>query len=1113
MAVAASLSAFSFWQATRFAEEDAVVRERARLATIDAAQDERELQALVDFDLDLYTGYCAASVERDDALATMFDTGPGDATPAQQALVTQRLRADSLWGLLQAEFPGSACAADDLATDPYSVDQAREWRTAQDPTFGAAGLPPASADGGAARAERHLMYAAVAFAAALLLLTAAGLAERDPAGPGGPDGRRSAWVRWWRALSWAALATGGVLIVIHVPIPTIAAWMGVTVVALAVAYWVARRRTAGTKRVRWLAELVGGIALVALALAALELSAVAGRERSARALADRQSVAAERLLEAGEQAALHDLATSAELAELDAREAAANQGAGSTLEADRIDRARDVTYDHGEAVADQSVEARDADAGLVPDETCPEVARPTRPGYDTLLDAAWTDSRTFGAHLAASREDGEACAVLAGLSRAEADVWSARAAALTVALVALGLGGFLLALAADPERTAAPARWLLSLGVAGVAAGAAVALSVFVYGLVDQVGLEPSTRVGFAEDVAAAETAVARGSCTAAVRHLDQALDTHDGYGPAYTARADALFCSEDETWLVSPPVRDAQVEAALADRLRAAELREPGATELADTAWLRLLLALDDPGPGETTLHEAAADAGEAAQATTDVASPGVHVARFNQALARLAVGENAEPEYRYALRCLDPAASCPGGGIEDDDLVTEYRLMAIDDLELLAGRIPETELDRYRALLMSDDAVAIAPAPGAVWTLSVFPQELYVGTSDVPDTDVAIVWYHRVDPDHHWDVIRDASRITATPGFHDHMWIPTYHALPAGEYRADIYTDGRLSRTDTAWDGALGDQRVVVPDLGFSAVAPPDWTVGPLVHGVETAVGSDTVPDALVFHRREGAWPDVDRDVDDWLDDTLDEWVATQAGPEVVGSAVDETGEGSWYLGLDDIRERAYPAAGLWAAVGIQPYALDPYCGGTVFMTVVRDPDSAVVAAVRDSLVLDLASTPMLEPFMGPVDTDGWSVELPDGWVGADLTLVGADDRFAAQECRSGAGLEIDTEEVTEDELTGTDPLTDLVDARVEWLIAGIDGLSLAARDDTRLAGGDRAVDVTLATTMDGFAIEHRVLYVLDGTTLTTLSFTVPGDGDYDDVVDRAFDSFALA
>lgn len=1118
LAIAASLSAFSFWQATRFAEEDAEVRERARLATIDAAQDERELQALVDFDLDLYTGYCAASVERDGALETMFESGSGDVTPAQQALVTQRLRADSLWGLLQAEVPGSACAADDPAADPYSVEQAREWRTAQDPTFGAAGLPPASADGGPARAERHLMYAAVAFAAALLLLTAAGLAEPDAAVPGGRDSRRGTWVRLWRALSWAALATGGVLVVIHVPLLTIAVWLGITAAALALAYQltirVARHRTsrAGAKRVRWWAELVGGIALVALALAALELSAVAGRERSARALADRQSVAAERLLEAGEQAALHDLATSAELAELDAREAAANQGAGSTLEADRIDRSRDVTAEHADAVADQSGEAPDGDAGLVPDETCPDRPRPTRPGYDTLLTAAWTDIRTFGGHLAASRQDGEACAVLAGLSRAEADVWSARAAVLTVALVALGLGGFLLALAADPERTAAPARWLLSLGVAGVAAGAAVALSVLVYGLVDQVGLDPSTRIGFAEDVAAAETALASGSCSAAVRNLDQALAIHDGYGPAYAARADARLCSEDEMWLVSPPVRDMQVEAALADRLRAAELREPGATELADIAWLRLLLALDDPGPGETALDEAADAAGEAAQATTDVASPGVHVARFNDALAQLAVGENAEPEYRYALRCLEPAASCPGGGIEADDLVAEYRLMALDDLELLAGRIPETELDRYRALITSDDAVAVAPAPGASWTLTVFPQELYVETPDVRDTDVAIVWYHRVDPDHGWDVVRDASRITATPGLHDRTWIPTYHALPAGEYRADIYTDGQLSRTVATWEGVPGDRRVVVPDLGFSAVAPPDWTVRPREHGVETAIGSDAVPDALVFRRTEGVWPDVDRGVEDWLDDTLDEWVATQAGPEVADSAVDVTDDGWWYLGLTDIRVHEYSDADVWAAIGVLPYAIDPYCGGTVFMTLVRDADSVVVPAVRDSMVLDLASAGTLQPFTGWVDNDGWSVELPADWVGADLTLVGADDRFSAQECRSGAGLDIETEEVAEDELTGTAPLADVVDARVEGLIAGIDGLTLEGRDDTRLAGGDQAVDVTLATTIDGIAIEHRQLYVLDGMTLYTLSFTVPGDGGYDEVIDQAFESFAL-
>jgi hypothetical protein len=1136
LATAASLSAFSFWQATRFAEEDAEVRERARLATIDAAQDERELQALVDFDLDLYTGYCSASVERDGALETMFESGLSDVAPARQALVTQRLRADSLWGLLQADVPGTACATGDPATgdpatDPYSIERAREWRTAQDPTFGAAGLPPASAVGGAARAERQLMYAAVVFAAALFLLTAAGLAERDPVTAGGRDGRRKAWVRVWQVLAGAALATGSVLIVIHVHPRTVALWLAATGAALAIAYGLAlrvprhRRPHAEAKGVRWWAELVGGIALVALALAALELSAVAGRERSARALADRQSVAAERLLEAGEQAALHDLATSAELAELDARAAAANQdavaqavasneGAGTTTEVDRIEHARVVTGAHAEAVADRSGEALDGDAGLVPDETCPEEPRPVRPSYDRLLAAAWTDPQTFGAHIAASREEGEVCSVLAGLSRAEADVWAARAKVLTVSLVALGLGGFLLALAADPKRTPAPARWLLSLGVVGVGAGAAVALSVLVHGLVDHVGLDRSTRVDFAEDVAAAQTSLARGSCESALRELDQALAIHDGYAPAYGARAEARLCSKDDTWLFSPPLRDGRVEAALEDEDRAAELREPGATELADIAWLRFLVALDDPRLGETALYEATALADEAARAASDVASPGVHVARFNHALARLAIGEDAEPEYRYALRCLDPAASCPGGGIEDDSLVAVYRLMALDDLELLASRVPETKLDRYRALVMSDDAVAVAPAEGPRSTLAVFPQELELDTPDEPDTEVAIVWYHRADPERPWDVIDDASLSTAVPGDHDNTPIPTYHPLPAGEYRADVYsTDGRLSRTVTSWGGAPGDQRVVVPDLGISAVVPPGWSVTSREHGVETAIGYGAAPDVLVFRRTEGKRPDADRELDDWLNDTLDEWIATRTGPDVIESALDVTDDHWWYLGLWDIRVREYPDANVRAFIGVAPYAIDPYCGGTVFMTLVRDPDSAVVATVVDSLVLDQAATSTLDPFTDLVDGDEWSVELPEYWVGAYLTPVGAEDRFAAQDCISGAWMSIETEEVPEDEIAGSDPLPHIADTRVTGLIDSIDGLTREGWDETELASGDPAVDVTLATTIDGFAIEHRVLYVLDGTTLTTLSFTVPGDGDYDDVVDRAFDSFALA
>jgi hypothetical protein len=896
-----------------------------------------------------------------------------------------------------------------------------------------------------------------------------------------------------------------VLALIYAPLGAIA-WLAATGVALAIAYWVVRRRGSRVRagRVRWWAELAGGIALVALALVALELSAVAGRGRAERALADRQSVAAERLLEAGEQAALHDLATSAELAALDARAASANQEPGATDEFERIDHARDLVAEHGDAVAERSGGA--LDPGLVPNETCPDGARPTRPGYEALLAAAWTDAGTAPGHLAASREDGFACDVLAGLSRAEADVWSARAAVLTVALVAIGLGAFLLALAADPARTAGPARWLLSLGIAGVAAGALAALFVFVHGLGGEIGLRPSARVEFAADVAAAETALARGECSTAVDHLDRALDAHDGFAPAYAARAEARLCSEDGTWLVASSMGEARVEAALADQTRAADLREPGAAELADMAWMRLVLAIEDPGTDETALREAAAGTGDAAQATSEVESPGVHVARFNHALARVALGENAEPEYRYALRCLDPAASCPGGGIEDDQLVVLYRLMALDDLELLAERIPETDLDRYRALITSENAVAVAPAPGPAWTLAVYPQELWVETEDAPESDVAIAWYYRADPGQRWNVILQPSWATVVPGDHAYDFLPTYHALPAGEYRADVYADGRLSRAVAPWDGPAGHERVVVPDLGFSAVVPPGWSVTPGEHGVQAAVGPDAAPEALVVRRTEGVWPDAEGDVDGWLDDTLTEWVASEVGTDMVANGVDVTEEQPWYLGLDNIHVHDYPDAGVWAATGILPYAIDPYCGGTQFMTLVRtdDPDALTVL---HSLMLDFGTTQTLQPLTGSVETDAWAVDLPLDWVGTDLALVGAHDRFAAQDCRSRAGLSIESEE-----LTAGGSLVDVASARVDARLA--DGDLTRVRDDVerRLPFGDPAVDVALATTVDGVEIEHRLVYVSDGTTLTTLAFTVPGDGDFDDDIDRAIDSFRL-
>ena len=349
MAIAASLSAFSFWQATQFADEDAQQRERARVAVSEASREERDLQALVDFDLDLSTGYCAATAEQDAALATMLTSPSDEMASAREALVTQRLRADSLFNLMQADWPGTPCADGNGAADPYSAADARELSIAMDPTFGTAGLPRASAGpSDAARAERLLMFAAVACAAALLLMTAAGLATPEGNVEAATADRRrpGRWATTWRRLAWTGLAVGSALVVAEVPVVRIAAWLVATACAMGAAWllviWARRRRarSAPVRRIRWWAELIGGITLVVLALVALELSAVAGRQRAARAEADRQAVAAEDLLEAGAQVALHDLSTAADLAALDVRLAAANQAFDDVGEAGRIAVAR-----------------------------------------------------------------------------------------------------------------------------------------------------------------------------------------------------------------------------------------------------------------------------------------------------------------------------------------------------------------------------------------------------------------------------------------------------------------------------------------------------------------------------------------------------------------------------------------------------------------------------------------------------------------------------------------------------------------------------------------------------------------------------------------------------
>ncbi|MGH9261568.1 MAG: hypothetical protein ACRD08_17015, partial [Acidimicrobiales bacterium] len=381
--------------------------------------------------------------------------------------------------------------------------------------------------------------------------------------------------------------------------------------------------------------------------------------------------------------------------------------------------------------------------------TCDIEPTTAGPDYDELLDASLTNDVAFHGHIAAHREAGVACTVLAAAARDTAAGWDRRAATFTVALVIFGLAGFLLALAADRGREPSAARWLLRMGVAGAVVGGLVALSVPAFEVADGRELGTDEILGFASHVAAGRTSMETGECEAAVQHLDEALAAFDGHGPAFASRAEARTCS-DEDWLISAEIEPDHVRPAIRDWETARRLGVSDPSGVAQLAWLHLLDALQQPSRGNSALDRATAMNADALEAVEAHGLPSVHVARFNVALAHLASGDvEAERRYEDALGCLEGTRDCAGGWIHDAGLRRLYKLMALADLELLEESTP-SDLDHYRALIAGGGegtgALDRGEAPTGQWSLDVFPQELQVTTGS-PDTvpPVSIVWYYR--------------------------------------------------------------------------------------------------------------------------------------------------------------------------------------------------------------------------------------------------------------------------------------------------------------------------------------------------------------------------------
>ncbi|MFH8250543.1 hypothetical protein ACH3VR_09295 [Microbacterium sp. B2969] len=384
------------------------------------------------------------------------------------------------------------------------------------------------------------------------------------------------------------------------------------------------------------------------------------------------------------------------------------------------------------------------------------------------------------------------------------------------------------------------------------------------------------------------------------------------------------------------------------------------------------------------------------------------MHYLRFNRALAQLALAEldSAHPtagwdaarqSYEEAVRCLEPDAACPGGGIPEPSDIDSLRMAALTDLELFDD---SDSVDTLRAIVLgAADDEETADEPGRL-TLDVFPLELQLGDEELSSTPVRIIWYARHADDEQWAVLPGPTWSTIEVGDHLNQPFGTWGPTSGYELRADVYIGGSRQSFVAADDDVGPLSRVVSALVGVSAAVPDGWRTWPTPSEMQWHVGPDETS-GLWLRRVEGAVPDDL--VEPYLTAAMREWAAGTLGafPDPVA------GESPWLFGGDDVVEEWSGDA--IAGATLHPFGIDAFCGGTVFEAIVggEGVDADTAAQVYSSLVLDRAAVAM--PYVDRHATvDGLAIDLPDDWDAA----VGMDavpgPELTAGSCTDGAYID---------------------------------------------------------------------------------------------------------